>query len=181
MPIRGWSWILVMSCPVVVSGFYSCSSSSSSSSSNSNCLLEAIDSLWRCIVYSTASLKVVIRFILGIAGASSSFSSFNPAITLALSCAFLARLTLLAMALTLYSSCSLCFSSTWLYASANTARITCSRTKEPTTTREMLKNIAIHVMFESIKLYIIFVHPSSVIIWKTVSMALGRESKWINP
>ena len=42
--------------------------------------------------------------------------------------------------------------------------MTFKRKKEPIKMREMLKRIDIHVMFESIKLYIICVHPSSVII-----------------
>jgi hypothetical protein len=40
-----------------------------------------------------------------------------------------------------------------------------------------LKKIAIQACEESVKLYIIVVHPSSVIIWKMVMRALSRLSK----
>ena len=48
-------------------------------------------------------------------------------------------------------------------------------------TRETQKRTAIQAMFESIKLYITMVQPSSVIIWKMLSMAQARLSKLTIP
>lgn len=43
------------------------------------------------------------------------------------------------------------------------------------------KMMAIHWMFESIKLYMILVQPSRVIIWKIVISAMGKWSNTVIP
>ena len=68
-----------------------------------------------------------------------------------------------------------------LSASANTARMTFKRKKEPITISRTQKIMAIHQIFESIKLYIMVVQPSSVIIWNIVSMDQNKLSKVVMP
>ena len=68
----------------------------------------------------------------------------------------------------MYLSClawaSYCTLSVSLSASTRTARITFRRKKEPMTMRQTENRTAIQDIFESIKLYMILVQPSSVII-----------------
>ena len=59
--------------------------------------------------------------------------------------------------------------------------MTFSRKKEPMMTRNTQKMIAIRGVLESIKLYIMLVHPSKVIIWKIVIMATATLSKVVIP
>ena len=59
--------------------------------------------------------------------------------------------------------------------------MTLSRKNEPIIVSATQKKTDIHQMFESMRLYMTMVQPSSVIIWKIVSRAHAKLSKHIMP
>lgn len=106
---------------------------------------------------------------------------FGPSFSYFFSCCPCARSRLSYMVLSRLRSCAWLTLSTLFRASAKTAKITFKRKNEPIMTRSTQKRTAIQAMLESIKLYITMVQPSSVIIWKMLSMAQAKLSKLTIP